>query len=72
MFTHEQRDSSPRLNALSSPPASKMKGGRTGTDRSFKELVGKHIAKDLVFSQVLARELVILGDVETGKMILRD
>jgi hypothetical protein len=34
-----------------------------------KELVGKHIAKEHVFSQVLVRTVVIPGDVEADKVI---
>ena len=43
--------------------------------RSFKELVQKHIAEDPTFAKALLREgvdLMLAGDVETGKAILRD
>ncbi|HZY59082.1 MAG TPA: hypothetical protein VFE56_04925, partial [Candidatus Binataceae bacterium] len=43
--------------------------------RSFKELVGKHIAEDAAFAEAFLREgvnLMLAGDMETGKAILRD
>ena len=43
--------------------------------RSFKELVQKHVAEDPAFAESLLREgvdLMLAGDVETGKAILRD
>jgi len=43
--------------------------------RSFKELVQKHVAEDAAFAEALLREgidLMLAGDVETGKAILRD
>ena len=43
--------------------------------RSFKELVQKHVAEDPAFAEALLREgidLMLAGDVETGKAILRD
>jgi hypothetical protein len=43
--------------------------------RSFKELVQKHVAEDPTFAEALLREgvdLMLAGDVETGKAILRD
>ena len=43
--------------------------------RSFKELVHKHVVEDPVFAQALLREginLMLAGDVDSGKAILRD
>ncbi|MGD0075557.1 MAG: transcriptional regulator [Candidatus Binataceae bacterium] len=43
--------------------------------RSFKELVQKHVAQDPVFAEALLREgidLMLAGDVDTGKAILRN
>lgn len=43
--------------------------------RDFKELVQKHVADDPVFAEALLREgidLMLAGDVDTGKAILRD
>ena len=43
--------------------------------RSFKELVQKHVAQDRAFAEALLREgidLMLAGDVDTGKAILRD
>jgi DNA-binding phage protein len=43
--------------------------------RSFKELVRKHVAHDRAFAEALLREgidLMLAGDVDTGKAILRD
>jgi hypothetical protein len=43
--------------------------------RSFKELVQKHVAGDPAFAEALLREgvdLMLAGDVETGRLILRD
>jgi DNA-binding phage protein len=43
--------------------------------RSFKMLVEKHLAHDPVFAEALLREgidLMLAGDVDTGKRILRD
>jgi DNA-binding phage protein len=43
--------------------------------RSFKVLVEKHIARDAAFAEALLREgidLMLAGDVDTGKAILRD
>jgi hypothetical protein len=43
--------------------------------RSFKELVRKHVAEDRAFADALLREgidLMLAGDVDTGKAILRD
>jgi hypothetical protein len=43
--------------------------------RSFKELVQKHVAEDPAFGESLLREgvdLMLAGEVETGKAILRD
>lgn len=42
---------------------------------SFKELVQAHVAKDRAFADALLREgieVMLKGDVETGKTILRD
>ena len=42
---------------------------------SFKELVHKHVAEDPAFAEGLLREginLMLAGDVDTGKAILRD
>ena len=43
--------------------------------RSFKELVQKHVAEDPAFAEALLREginLMLAGDVDTGKATLRD
>ena len=43
--------------------------------RNFKELVRKHVAEDPAFAQALLREgieLMLAGDVDSGKAILRD
>jgi DNA-binding phage protein len=43
--------------------------------RSFKELVQQHVAADPAFAEALLREgidLLLAGDVEAGKAILRD
>ena len=43
--------------------------------RSFKELVQKHVVEDAAFGEALLREginLMLAGDVDTGKAILRD
>lgn len=43
--------------------------------RSFKELVERHVADDPAFAEALLREgidLMLAGDVETGKAILRN
>ena len=43
--------------------------------RSFKELVQQQVATDKAFSEALLREgieIMLAGDVETGKIILRD
>jgi hypothetical protein len=43
--------------------------------RSFKELVQTQAAADPVFAEALMREgieVILRGDVETGKIILRD
>ena len=43
--------------------------------RSFKELVKDHVGKDPAFADALLREgieVLLKGDVETGKTILRD
>lgn len=43
--------------------------------RRFKELVQKHVATDPAFAERLLREginLLLAGDVDTGKAILRD
>jgi DNA-binding phage protein len=43
--------------------------------RSFKELVQRHVATDKAFAEALLREgidTMLSGDVETGKIILRD
>jgi hypothetical protein len=43
--------------------------------RSFKELTRQQVADDLAFAEALLREgidLMLAGDVETGKSILRD
>ena len=43
--------------------------------RSFKELVHKHVAEDPAFAKALLREgvdLMLAGDVDSGKAILRD
>ena len=43
--------------------------------RSFKEFVQKHVADDPEFAEALFREavdLLLAGDVQTGKAILRD
>ena len=43
--------------------------------RSFKELVEKHVAESPEFAEALLREgvdLMLAGDVDTGKAILRD
>ena len=43
--------------------------------RSFKELVQRHVATDKAFAEALLREgieTMLSGDVETGKLILRD
>ena len=43
--------------------------------RSFKELVRKHVAEDTAFADALLREgidLMLAGDIDTGKSILRD
>jgi hypothetical protein len=49
-----------------------MKMART---KSFKELVQHHVKRDVKFAEALLREGVdamLSGDVETGKIILRD
>jgi len=43
--------------------------------RSFKELVQKQVATDKAFAEALLREgieTMLTGDIETGKIILRD
>ena len=43
--------------------------------RSFKELVQRQIARDKAFAEALLREgidTMLAGDVDTGKIILRD
>jgi hypothetical protein len=43
--------------------------------RSFKQLVRKHVAEDPAFAEALLREgidMMLAGDVDTGKAILRD
>ena len=43
--------------------------------RSFKQLVQKHVTQDAAFAEALLREgidLMLAGDVDTGKAILRD
>ncbi len=43
--------------------------------RSFKELVQRHVAADPTFGEALLREgieVMLAGDIETGKAILRD
>src|SRR5579864_5965703 len=43
--------------------------------RSFKELVRKHVAEDAGFAEALLREgidLMLAGEVDAGKAILRD
>jgi len=43
--------------------------------RSFKELVQKHVVEDAAFGEGLLREginLMLAGDLDTGKAILRD
>jgi len=43
--------------------------------RSFKELVGRHVANDPAFGEALLREgidTMLAGDVDTGRAILRD
>ena len=43
--------------------------------KSFKELVQKHVAEDPAFGDALLREgieVLLTGDVETGKAVLRD
>ena|SRR5713226_10090643 len=43
--------------------------------RSFKELVQEHVAQDAIFAAILLREgidLMLAGDVDTGKAVLRD
>ena len=43
--------------------------------RSFKELVQRQVAQDKVFAEALLREgidTMLAGDVDTGKIILRD
>jgi DNA-binding phage protein len=43
--------------------------------RSFKELVQRHVSDDRAFAQALLREgidLMLAGDVDAGKAILRD
>jgi hypothetical protein len=43
--------------------------------RSFKELVRRQVAIDEAFAKALVREsieTILSGDVETGKIILRD
>ena len=43
--------------------------------KSFKELVQKHVADDSAFDEALLREgieVLLTGDVETGKAVLRD
>jgi len=43
--------------------------------RSFKELVQKHVVEDAAFGEALLREginLMLAGDVDIGKAILRD
>ena len=43
--------------------------------RSFKELVQRHVADDPAFAEALLREgidLMLAGEVEAGKAILRD
>ena len=43
--------------------------------RSFKELVQRHVTTDKAFAEALLREgieTMLSGDVETGKIILRD
>lgn len=50
----------------------KCKGPLTG---SFKELVQEHVAEDPAFREALLREgieIMLSGDVDTGKAILRD
>ncbi|MGE0279067.1 MAG: transcriptional regulator [Rhizobiaceae bacterium] len=43
--------------------------------QSFRDLVRRHVAADRTFSDVLLREgvdMMLAGDVDTGKAILRD
>jgi hypothetical protein len=43
--------------------------------RSFKELTRQQVAEDPIFAEALLREgidLMLAGDIETGKSILRD
>jgi hypothetical protein len=43
--------------------------------RSFKQLVQAHVAADPAFAEALLREgieVMLRGDIETGKIILRD
>ena len=45
------------------------------TTRSFKEFIQKHVAADPEFAEALFREavdLLLAGEVQTGKAILRD
>src|SRR5208337_2688717 len=55
------------------PPAGLSPAGTLA--RSFKELVQKHVAQDPAFAEALLCEgidLMLAGDVDTGKAILRD
>ena len=43
--------------------------------RSFKDLVQRHVAEDPAYAEALLREgidIMLAGDVDTGKAILRD
>jgi DNA-binding phage protein len=56
-------------------PSSVLEVRYLALTRSFKELVKKHVAEDPAFAEALLREgvdLMLAGDVETGKAILRD
>ena len=49
--------------------------GEVALTRSFKELVQKRVASDPAFGEAMLREgidVMLTGDVDTGKSILRD